>query len=93
MTNNGAGILMFPVAIEAAREYGVSPEPFVFTLMMAVGSCFMTPVSYQTNLMVYGPGGYRFEDFGRLGLPLTLLVALLTTLICPLVFPFGPATH
>jgi di/tricarboxylate transporter len=88
VTNNGAGVLMFPVAIEAARELSLSPEPFVFTLMLAVGTCFMTPVSYQTNLMIYGPGGYRFEDFGRLGLPLTVLVGILTIVICPLVFPF-----
>jgi di/tricarboxylate transporter len=58
--------------------------------MVAAGSSFMSPVAYQTNLMVYGPGGYRFMDFVRLGLPLTLLVAILTTILAPLFFPFHP---
>ena len=59
-------------------------------LMIAAGSSFLSPVAYQTNLMVYGPGGYRFMDFVRLGLPLTLLVAILSTIIAPFVFPFHP---
>ena len=88
VTNNGAAVLIFPVAMETAQELSLSPEPFIFTLMIAVGACFVTPVSYQTNLMVHGPGGYRFEDFGRLGIPLTIVVGILTILICPLVFPF-----
>jgi len=88
VTNNGAAVLIFPVAMETAQELSLSPEPFIFTLMIAVGACFVTPVSYQTNLMVHGPGGYRFEDFGRLGIPLTIVVGILTIVICPLVFPF-----
>ena len=88
VTNNGAAVLIFPVAMETAQGLSLSPEPFIFTLMVAVGACFVTPVSYQTNLMVHGPGGYRFEDFGRLGIPLTVVVAVLTVAICPLVFPF-----
>ena len=79
---------MFPIAIETAVELGVSPEPFMFTLMIGVGSSFMTPVSYQTNLMVHGPGGYRFPDFAHLGIPLTILVAAVATALCPLAFPF-----
>jgi di/tricarboxylate transporter len=90
ITNNGAAVLIFPIVMATAHRLGVSPMPFVLTLMIAAGSSFLSPVAYQTNLMVYGPGGYRFMDFVRLGLPLTLLVAILSTLIAPLVFPFYP---
>ena len=88
VTPFGAGILMFPIAIGMAQHFMVSPLPFVFTLMMSVGTSFMTPVGYTTNLMVYGPGGYRFMDYMRLGLPLTVLAGVVTILLTPWVFPF-----
>ncbi|MBC8202846.1 MAG: SLC13 family permease [Planctomycetes bacterium] len=90
MTNFGAAVIMFPIVIGAAEGLGVSPYPFVFTMMAAAGCNFLTPVTYQTNLMVYGPGGYKFMDFPRLGVPLTLLVAIIATTIAPIVFPFIP---
>ncbi|MBT5365393.1 MAG: SLC13 family permease, partial [Phycisphaerae bacterium] len=90
MTNFGAAVIMFPIVMGAAEGIGVSPYPFVFTMMAAAGCNFLTPISYQTNLMVYGPGGYKFMDFPRLGLPLTVLVAILATFIAPQVFPFIP---
>jgi hypothetical protein len=90
MTNFGAAVIMFPIVIGAAQMLGVSPYPFVFTMMAAAGCNFLTPFTYQTNLMVYGPGGYTFTDFPRLGVPLTLLVAMIATTIAPLVFPFVP---
>ncbi len=90
MTNFGAAVIMFPIVIGAAEGLGVSPYPFVFTMMAAAGCNFLTPVMYPTNLMVYGPGGYKFIDFPRLGLPLTLLVAFVATTIAPIVFPFTP---
>ena len=90
MTNFGAAVIMFPIVIGAAEGLGVSPYPFVFTMMAAAGCNFLTPVTYQTNLMVYGPGGYKFMDFPRLGVPLTLLVAIIAITIAPLVFPFIP---
>ena len=88
ITNNGAAVLMFPITMVTARDLGANPEPFVLVLMVAAGSSFMSPVAYQTNLMVYGPGGYRFMDYVRLGAPLTLLVAILSTFLAPLAFPF-----
>ena len=88
VTNNGAAVLMFPITM-ATRELGVSPEPFLFTLMIAAGSTYLSPVGYQTNLMVYGPGGYRFFDYARLGLPLTVAVAVICTLLAPIAFPFA----
>ena len=90
ITNNGSAAVMFPIAMVTARGLGVSAEPFLFSLMMGAGSSFATPLSYQTNLMVYGPGGYRFSDFVYLGIPLTLLMGFVTTLACPFAFPFHP---
>jgi len=90
MTNFGAAVIMFPIVMGAAHGLDVSPYPFVFTMMAAAGCNFMTPITYQTNLMVYGPGGYHFTDFQRLGIPLTLLVALIAVIVAPIVFPFTP---
>ena len=96
VTNKGAAILMFPIAMALAAEagggQGVSPEPFVITLMATAAGSFMTPVGFVTNLMVYGPGGYRFTDYLRLGVPLTLLVAGLCAWLAPMAFPFHPGT-
>ncbi|MBN2887058.1 MAG: SLC13 family permease [Chromatiaceae bacterium] len=87
-TNNVAAVLVFPVALEAARSMGVAPEPLVLTVMVAASASFATPIGYQTNLMVFNVGGYRFGDFVRVGVPLTLLVGLVTVLVAPLVWPF-----
>jgi di/tricarboxylate transporter len=62
--------------------------PFAVTLMIAASACFATPIGYQTNLMVYGPGNYRFMDFVKIGLPLTALVGVVTVLIVPIIWPF-----
>ena len=88
VTPFGAGVLMFPIAIGMAEHFMVNPLPFVFTLMMSVGTSFMTPVGYTTNLMVYGPGSYRFMDYMRLGLPLVILAGIVTILLTPIFFPF-----
>ena len=88
ITNNAAAVLVFPIALETARALGVSPMPFMIALMMAASCGFATPIAYQTNLMVYGPGGYRFTDYLRFGGPLTLLVWGLTVGLTPWVWPF-----
>lgn len=90
ITNKGAAILMFPITMAVAADMGLSPEPFVITLMMAAACSFITPVGFVTNLMVAGPGGYRFSDFVRLGLPLTVICGTMTVVIAPLVFPLNP---
>ena len=90
INKNGAAALTFPVAMASANYLNVHPEPFAFSLIVGCGLSFMSPVSYNTNLMVYGPGGYKFMDFPRVGLPMTLVLALLCALICPIVFPFRP---
>lgn len=91
ISNNAAVALMFSVALATAQSISVSPLPFVIGVMMGGSACFATPIGYQTNLMVYGPGGYRFGDFLRAGVPLTLLVGVVTVILTPLVFPFSPA--
>ncbi|MEO1583907.1 MAG: SLC13 family permease [Planctomycetota bacterium] len=89
VTNNAAAVLMFFVAESAAETLGVSFTPFVFTIMMAASASFSSPLGYQTNLMVMGPGGYRFTDYVRVGLPLNALSCTLTSIIAPLAFGFG----
>ena len=88
LITNHAATIMFGVGMSAAELLGVRPEPFMFALMAGAGCNFLTPLSYQTNLMVYGPGGYRFTDFARLGAPLLLIVACIATAVIPVVFPF-----
>lgn len=88
ITNNAAAVLVFPVAFSAAQGLGVSFMPFVICIMIAASASFSTPIGYQTNLMVYGPGGYRFADYLRFGIPLNLVVMTVTVSLAPLVWPF-----
>ena len=92
LTKNGAAALLFPITKATAKELGVHPEPFEFSLILACGLSFLSPLAYQTNLMMSGRGGYRFLAFPKVGAPLTLILAVLCALICPLAFPFrsGP---
>ena len=87
-TNNAAAVIMFPIAFSTADNLAVSPLPFAIVLMLAASASFATPIGYQTNLMVYGPGGYRFSDYLRFGLPLTLLTGLVVILLAPRFWPF-----
>jgi di/tricarboxylate transporter len=87
-TNNVAAVVMFPIALATANALEASFMPFAMTLMMAASASFATPIGYQTNLMVYGVGGYRFGDYVRIGVPLTLLVGLVTVLLAPVWWPF-----
>jgi len=88
ITNNAAVALMFPFALATAGELEVSFMPFAIAIMMAGSASFATPIGYQTNLMVYGPGGYEFRDFLRIGIPMNALMAITTILLAPLAFPF-----
>jgi di/tricarboxylate transporter len=88
VSNLAAAVLMFPIAVAVSQDLGVSLTPFAVTLMIAASASFATPIGYQTNLMVYGPGDYRFYDFLKMGSPLTLLVGLVTVLVVPLAWPF-----
>ncbi len=80
ISNNASVVLMVPVAVEAARQLGVNTFSFILAVTFAASTAFMTPIGYQTNLFVYGPGGYRFSDYLRVGTPLQLIFAVVTTL-------------
>ncbi|HEY0309750.1 MAG TPA: SLC13 family permease [Luteimonas sp.] len=88
VTNNAAAVLVFPIAVSAAATVGADPMPFVIATMMGASAGFITPIGYQTNLMVYGPGGYRFTDYVRLGLPLSLVVGAAVLATIPLFWAF-----
>lgn len=87
ITNNGAAVLMFPIALATATSLDANFTTFAVCLMMAASASFSTPIGYQTNLMVFGPGGYRFTDYFRIGIPLALAVAGITLVVAPLVWP------
>jgi di/tricarboxylate transporter len=89
VTNNAAAVLMFPIARAAAAALDVNLMPFAITLAVAASAGFATPIGYQTHMMVYGPGGYRFMDYVRFGVPLDLLVMTVTVGLAPLFFPFN----
>jgi di/tricarboxylate transporter len=90
MSNNAAAVLTFPVAWQTAADLGVNPMPFVMAVTVAASCGFATPMGYQTNLMVYGPGGYKFVDYVRFGGPLNLIVMAITIALAPLIWPFRP---
>lgn len=88
VTNNAVAALIFPVAMSTAVRLGVNPMPFVICLMIAASASFCTPIGYQTNMMVYGPGGYRFRDYFKIGIPLTVITGSITVVFAPLIWPF-----
>lgn len=88
ITNVAAAVLLFPIAVAASQDLGVSVIPYAITLMVAASASFSTPIGYQTNMMVWGPGEYRFVDFLKLGVPLTVVVGIVTLIVVPLVWPF-----
>jgi di/tricarboxylate transporter len=88
ITNNAAAVLIFPIAFSLAQSMGVDFIPFAMVMIVAASSSFSTPIGYQTNLMVYGPGGYRFTDFVRIGLPLNLIVAAIAVSLIPYIWNF-----
>jgi di/tricarboxylate transporter len=88
ITNNAAAVLIFPIALSLADSMGLSFMPFAMVMIIAASSSFSTPIGYQTNLMVYGPGGYKFTDFARIGLPLNLIIATVAVSLIPYIWNF-----
>jgi len=88
ISNNAAAVLLFPVAIAVATTTGADPRPFVIAVTLGASLSFLSPLGYQTNLMVYGIGNYRFSDFTRLGLPLNLVAIVGSLTLIPIFFPF-----
>ena len=87
LSNNAVAVIYTPIAIQLALELGHDPRPFVVAVMFSATLAFATPVGYQTNMMVYGPGGYRFLDFTRVGLPLNIIVMLVACTLIPVIWP------
>jgi di/tricarboxylate transporter len=90
VSNTAAIALMFPIALAAAGQLGLDPRSFLIAATVAASFSFATPIGYQTNLMVYGPGGYRFADFTRVGVPLQLVLILLSLVLIPRIWPLVP---
>ena len=88
LSNNATAVLLLPIAISTAMSLGVNPKPFIIGICFGASACYATPIGYQTNLLVYSPGGYRFSDYIKLGLPLNILVILLASVSIPMVWPF-----
>ncbi len=88
LSNNAVAALLVPVAVETAVQLGVDPRPFLMGVVFGASACFATPIGYQTNTLVFGPGGYRFADFVRLGLPLNLLHWAIASIFVPYFWPF-----
>jgi di/tricarboxylate transporter len=88
ITNTASAVFLFPIALSIADQLGVSFMPFAIALMTGTIGAAITPAAYQTNLMVYGPGEYEFMDFVKMGVPLTLVVGVITVWLAPIFFPF-----
>ena len=86
--HNAAVAIMFPIAVATAHQVGADPRPFIMAIAIAGCCAFASPVTYQTHLIVYGPGGYRFADFVKVGLPLDLVCGVVAIALIPIVWPF-----
>ncbi|HEY9764342.1 MAG TPA: SLC13 family permease [Trichocoleus sp.] len=90
LSNNAAVVLMIPVAVEVATKLSLNPLAFMFAVTFAASNSYITPIGYQTNTMVYGPGGYKFLDFTRVGLPLNVILTILTPLLITWLYGLQP---
>ena len=88
ITNVASAAFMFPIAMAMAANLGVNGMPFAITVMVGASCSFISPMGYQTNLMVYGPGGYKFTDFVKVGVPLTIVVGIIVLILTPMIWPF-----
>lgn len=87
VTNNAVAVVVTPIAIGLAAALGIDPRPLVVAVMVAASAAFSTPIGYQTNMLVYGPGGYKFSDFLKVGVPLNLTIGLIASALIPFIWP------
>ncbi|MBD3788414.1 MAG: SLC13 family permease [Sphingomonadales bacterium] len=87
LSNNAVAVIYTPIAVQLAHALGLDPRPFAVAVMFSASVAFATPIGYQTHMMVYGPGGYRFSDFLRLGIPMDIVTGLTACLVIPLIWP------
>ena len=87
VSNNAVAVVVTPIAVALAHQLGIDPRPLVVAVMVAASASFATPIGYQTNTLVYGPGGYAFTDFLKIGVPLNISIGLITSLIVPILWP------
>ena len=87
VSNNAVAVVITPLAISIAINLGIDPRPLVVAVMVAASASFATPIGYQTNMLVYGPGGYKFTDFMKVGIPLNLSIGLLASALIPFIWP------
>ena len=88
ISNTAAGAIFYPIVYQAAVSMGVSPLPFIISLMIAVSSSFATPIGSPTHMLVYGPGGYRFGDFLKIGIPMNFIILAVNLIIVNLIYSF-----
>ena len=87
-SNAATAIIMTPITLSLAASFGFDPKPFIFAVCYAASASFITPVGYQTNLMVFGPGGYRYSDYIKVGLPLGIILWIISVIMIPMIWPF-----
>ncbi len=87
VSNNAVGVIFAPIAIELGYALGLDPRPLVVAVMFAASAAFSTPIGYQTNMLVYGPGGYKFTDYMRVGIPLNIILGIAASFVIPILWP------
>jgi di/tricarboxylate transporter len=88
LSNNATAVMMVPIVVRLAGELGVDSRPFIIGVTVAASACFALPMGYQTHMMVYGPGGYKFSDYLRFGIPLNVICMVIACPLIPLIWPF-----
>ena len=91
VSNNAVAVVITPLAISIAINLGIDPRPLVVAVMVEASASFATPIGYQTNMLVYGPGGYKFSDFLKVGVPLNLSIGVIASLCIPWLWPLYPS--